>query len=241
MVPFRAAYKIHTLFQNIYSMPYAVDYSNFEVVHSKLYHKTIHKTIRAVVFLILYTFVIPTLIWRIIWMFFHWKSFTVNHIDQPIVYHLLYLTSTFIFLPCFFTQRKHKNEIVYVSNQLFKLVQMLPQKFPSSFIVDFVIKLPFRGKTMLVTELLDYLLSISLFTMVPGILFLSFAISYEPVQLVLGNNGLLTKTLSPVLYFLFVPYVAASILSLFLFIFVSCEVLLRYSSAIHFCKSSFDA
>ncbi len=109
-------------------MPYAVDYSNFQVVQSKLHQKIIYKTVRVFILLIYILFFIPALIWRLTWLLFRWNSFTVNHMD-PFVVYLLYLLGTFIFLPACYTQHKHTIEIEYVLNQLFKLVRTLPEKF----------------------------------------------------------------------------------------------------------------
>lgn len=165
------------------------------MVDSKLYKKPIYKTIWVAVLLILFIFIIPSFPWRITWMFLNWNSITSHHIDQLIVC-LLYLTSSLIHLPAFYTQWKHGNEIAYAANQLFQLVQQLSQKFPSLFIVDSPIKLPFGGRIMVVMELIDYSLSISLLKVFIGVLFLPLAISYEHVQFVLGNNSILAKMFS---------------------------------------------
>ncbi len=236
MLPFRAAYKIHTMFQNMWPMPYAVDYPNFEVVQSKLHQNVFHKTIRITIFLIFFVFFIPTLILRITWLCFHWNSFTVNHIDQFVVY-LLYLTVTFIFLAASFTQHKHTFEIEYISNQLYKLVQELPENVPSSFLVNVVIPLPRGGETTNIIELLICSLSTSCYNALLGLFLLPFAISYEPVQFVIGNFSVLAKLFSSAVYFIIMNFLVATILSSLLVVFVVNEGVLRYSSAIRFHKT----
>lgn len=239
MLPFQAAYKAHTLFQNVFPMPYAVDLSNYKVIDSHHHQTTIHKIIRTTILLLFFCFFIPTLILRIAWYCFHWKSFTVNHIDQLILY-FYYFTLTFIFLPAFYTQHKHTKDFQYVSNQLFKVVKNLPGNRSPSFLVNFGIKVPFVETEATIMDILVYLISISCSIVGLGTVFLPFAISYDPVQFVFGNSSLLVKLMSAIVYFFPLSYGTATVISILILNFVFSEGILRYSSTIHFYKSAFS-
>lgn len=237
MQPFRAQYKVHSLFQSICPMPYAVDFKNFKIVNNNKRRQNItHKFIRTSVLLIISS-TIPILIWRLAWLFFNWKYFTVHHIDELIVYSL-YLLATSIFFAAYFTELIYNKNIVYLLNQLFKIVQVIPDHISSSFVVDLIIKIPCHGGKTNIMEFLIWQLSTFIFAILPGASLFPFAISYEPLQFICGNSSLIIKLVSSATHFTVFMYLLITILSLLLVSLVICEGLLRYSSTIHFHKSS---
>ncbi len=74
--------------------------------------------------------------------------------------------------------------------------------------------------------------------MMLGTSLLPLAISYEPIQLILRNSSLPVKVCSSLVYFIVLHYAVATVISTLLFIFVFSEGILKYSSIIHFHKSS---
>ncbi len=87
---------MHSLFQKIIPMPYAVDFPNSQIIKCANHQKSFHKVFRILVLLAIILLFVPFCFGRFIWLLHHWKSYTVYCVDQIIVY-MFYLTAAFLF------------------------------------------------------------------------------------------------------------------------------------------------
>ncbi len=232
------AYRVHSLFQNIIPTPYAVDPTTYQLIKSIPHQKRFHKTFRISILLSFFLFFIPFCFGRFIWLLHHWKSYTVYHVDQIIVY-IFYLTATFLFIPACWTQHKKCTELIFVLNQRCKLINIKTHNSASSAVlevVNFSVHLPFIGKSS-IKEIVIYCLSSACFIVILGVTALPFAITYDPVQLVIERSAILVKIF---IYWSFMIFAGTSILSVLLKIIVFLEGILYYSTSIHFHRCPFS-
>lgn len=127
---------------------------------------------------------------RICWLIIHWKSYTFLHMDEFAIYSIG-LSSTLLTAICSFIVHSKNNDICYVINELCKLARInsnakstqrnfLGEYFVYGFAACFV-PLPL------------------------AFIFLPFAITYDPSQLIFGIN-LPTKIFAAISYSLVMPY-----------------------------------
>lgn len=163
--------------------------------------------------------------WTQIWLFFHWKSYTFNHVDQ-LVYYIFFFAAICIFLSACKTQYEKKRLIQYVVNQTCKI-----DPVASTFNICF--QVPFFGKLSM-KEILVYCLSGATFITIAGLSSLPFAISYDPVQLIIGCNTFYVKIFAVFLSWWCISFVAATILSILLITIAFLEGVHSYSKRINF-------
>ncbi len=230
------AYKVHSLIQQIIPTPYAVDLENHLLTNNILYQTVFHKLFRFFVMLSFIILVIPIIFYRLLWLFFHWKSFTIDHVDQIIVY-LFGLAAAIIFLPAYYTIHFYNIEAQYMINQRYKIVPVIAE-LPAR--INFFITLPFLGKTS-VLELLVFGLSSGFLVLVLGATALPFAVSYEPVQWILATSSSKSKLFASLIYFVYVTYAAEMVLSILLLIIIFLEGVVSYSSTLHYYKLPYSS
>lgn len=223
------AYRIQFLIQNIIPMPYKVNLEYYILVGNKDYQTHFHKIFRCCV-LISFVFVaMPLIIYRLLWLFFHWKSFTMHNVDQLVI-HIFGLGAASIFLPACYTINIHNIELQYLINQRCKIVPVV-SKVSSRFII-----VPLFGKISIM-ELPIYGLSSIFIMLVLGITALPFAVSYEPIQWIVGSTTTLTKLIATFIYFIHLIYTVPFIFSILLLNIIVLEGIVSYSSTLLFYKS----
>ncbi len=89
---------------------------------------------------------------------------------------------------------------------------------------------------MSIKEIAIYCVSGAFFIVILGVTALPFAISYDPVQLVIGRSTIFIKIFAVFIYWSFMIFAAATVLSVLLMIIVFLEGILYYSTSIHFNK-----
>lgn len=174
----------------------------------------------------------PLVLYRLSWLFFHWKSFTSNPVDQIIV-HVFILAASSLFLPALFTIHAYNIQFQFIINQRCKIVPVYTE---SSIRLKLGITLPFLGKTSIL-DLFVCCLRVAFLTLVFGFSALPFAVSYEPIQWLLGSPTIISKLFACGIYFIYLIYAAVTVLSMLLIIIIIAEGILIYSSTIHFNKS----
>ncbi len=190
----QGAYRVHSLFQKIIPMPYAVDFPNKQIIKCVNHQKRFYKLFRISVFLLVFIFFIPFCVSRFIWLFNHWKSYTVYQVDEMIFY-MFHITATIIFLSACWTQHKKLKEIQFLLNQRCKLIPFSTEHYASSKILDvvnFSSRLLYISKSS-VKEIFIYCLSGASFIVIFGVSASPFAITYDPVQLIIGRSTIPTK------------------------------------------------
>lgn len=125
---------------------------------------------------------------RFVWLSHHWKIFTINHLQQGI----LYLTSMcgHILLELLHAlQIHHHQDIMYLVNQALNFRKQHKTKLNDSYI----------SKRNWLEQLFVYSLSLSISSIAPGIFMIPFAVKFDPHQLVFGTS-LLVKSIAGVFY-----------------------------------------
>jgi len=115
------AYRVQNLLQNIIPTPYAVNLQTNLLIQNPSHQKRFHKLWRQVTLISFTFFAVPIVFYRLLSLFFHWKSFTINHVDQ-IILHIFAFGLSFVFLSACYTIHKHNIEIQYIVNQRCKIV-----------------------------------------------------------------------------------------------------------------------
>ncbi len=237
----QGAYRVHSLFQKIIPMPYSVDLSNNQIIKSVNHQKSFHKVFRFLILVTFFLFFIPTCIARLVWLLHYWKSYTIYHVEQIVIY-MFYVTATFLFLAACWTQHKKLNAISYILNQRCKLIPISTKQSASSVGPDLVyvlVKLPFFGKSSM-KEILIYCLISASFVVILAVTALPFAITYDPVQLVVGKSTIPVKLIAVFVHWSITSFAATSIVSLLLMVIVFLEGILYYSTSIHFHMSPYS-
>ncbi len=229
------AYKVQYLIQQLIPTPYAVNLETNLLTNNNLHQARFHKIWRYGVLLSMVLFAVPLILYRLLWLFFHWKYFTVNHVDQIIV-HIFGLGAAAIFLPACYTIHVHNIEIQYIINQRCKIVPVIAEVTNK---LNFFVTVPFLGKTS-IFEIFIYGLSSVFLILVLGITTLPFAVSYEPVQWTLSSSSIAAKLLAAFIYFIYMTYAAVMVLSILLIIIVALEGIVSYSFKLHFYKCPYS-
>lgn len=226
------AYKVQFLIQKTIPMPYKVDLKYYILVDNKDHQTRFQKIFQNCVLISFIFLAMPSIIYRLLWFFFHWKTFTIDHVDQLII-HIFGLGAVAIFLPACYTIHIYNIELQYLINQRCKIVPVV-HKASSQF--DCFIKINFVRKISIL-ELPLYILSSVFITLVLGITALPFAVSYEPIQWIVGSTTTITKLFATVIYFIHMIYAAPMVLSILLLNIIVLEGIVSYSSTLLFCKS----
>ncbi len=224
-----AAYKVQYIIQKTVPTPFAVDLESYLMTYNILHQKRFHKLFRYYVLLSITTVFIPTLVLRIIWLFWHWKSFTVYHVDQIVVY-IFFLAAVSVCLPAYYLGHS-SFEIQYMFNQRLKL-KPNNTGLMSRLSMPCLPQLPLIGKYSAM-ELFICGLFTTFIVMILGVVTLPFAISYEPIQLVFQSTTILVKIFASMVYIPWTLFAATSILSALLLIIVYLEGIIHHSFTLY--------
>lgn len=210
-------FKIHYIGQKFIPLPFYLNISTKQLSLNPLYNQTRHKLYRY------FSWIAVMLTWslneyRLIWFFYNWILYTKSHIGQAVLYLLAFLGQT-LGLAAFTVYGLHQLEYVYCVNQCIKLTN---EQRP------FFIRLPFLGKID-VKVLFIYAFSTP-FSLFP-VTFASIplAISWCPIQLVLGSSNFV-KIFASLFYWFSVLYLAWIAVSIFLLFFLVLDTILTLSS-----------
>lgn len=222
----KAAFRVHFYLQNFIQTPFIVDSNLKFLQNSNSHQKRYQKLVKALVWLSL-LFIIPFSFGHWFWLFFHWKSFTIYHVDRLVYYSFL---PAFVFVCVSGCVTQHKRNILlqYAVNQSCKIEPATS----TSTILTASFQIPLIG-VISIKEIVVYCLSSGIFIEMVGLSALPFYISYDPVQLIIGSNIIFVKIFAAFISWWYVSFLSTTFLSMLLISIAFLEGVISLSERLH--------
>lgn len=210
-------FKIHSIFQDAVSLHFYLNthLTKFEINYSytKLSAQFYHYF--AILSAFLYCWATGA---QLIWYFFIWNSFTKFNIEIPVVQMLGFL-SVSLGLSSVYILETYYNDIIFLFNQCISI------KYHST---PLLIKFPFFG-SLDAKVLFIYSFAIPLCTFPIVFALVPFVVSWDTVQLILGN-AYLCKCIAAIFYGIMTSYVFWNLISLMMLSFVCFDTITTVST-----------
>lgn len=175
-----AAFTVQYALQKLSVLPYVVDPSTQllrkDARYVSKHYKHYQKLVR-----VIWHYQTLFVIFRLIWLAHHWKTFTIHHLHQGILY-MASMCGHLLLESLHFMLTKHQQALIYMINQTVKYSRKLKSENLNSSSFN-----PFRC-------LFVYSLSFSISFIAPVIFMMPFAISFDPHQLVFGTSHFVKLT-----------------------------------------------
>ncbi len=110
-------FAVHLILQKIVPQPWHLISRQQLATPSHPYSKRIFKLFRIFLQFVSFGLFLPFLIYRLSWLFFNWKTYTIYHVDQAVVYGMVFCVFL-IFLPTCHVHNRFNTEIIHIINQL---------------------------------------------------------------------------------------------------------------------------
>ncbi len=230
------AFKVHSVLEKVIPTPYSISLETYRISKSVSYNLSIHRLIRTC---ILYTIVcplIPFITWRLVWLIHNWKVFTSLHFDQLVAYAAL-TCGIIIFTTAWHLERTQSETIQFILNERCNLVSITAYLITSPY--DMQICIPYVGIYCL-KELFIYGFSFPFILANLAAIAAPFAITYDPIQLIIGEQSVLIKFCLGWLYSVYVLYGQTTLLSALLLSIAFLEGIVSYSGTIHYMNEPFS-
>lgn len=207
--------KILSILQTAVPQPWHVLSTKHQVIPSRLYF---NQNFKYFLTFLNFSFSLSFLLiaHRLCWLFFYWKSYSMYHMDQAVLYGIQFCM-LLIFLAIYHMHHNYHTNIIYMLNQLFQLCQL-------------------DGSTKICKdpyELFVYLMSAYFVPIIPCITFAPFVISQGPLQLIFGCSYF-AKTVESISYTVVYAYNSITLLSIVLVLVMAIDILYLYASKLHF-------
>ncbi len=192
MLLLEAVLKVHVILEKLIPLPYKLNRPELSLTANKDFTKTHHKLARLLLINYLKYLICPIVFYYNGWLFFHWDTFTINHISQAVLYAVYFFAIAILITSCK-TTIANFNEIIYFVNQIFKL-EFKTTTNSHTFVPH---KLKSNLSKILAKENFVYGFCVCLSTLPLAFLLSPFKRSYTPLQLLLGQS-LLVKCLDAI-------------------------------------------
>lgn len=152
---------------------------------SRSYSNPNFKRFRVLSRLLTFCVFYPFFIYRMCWLFFNWRSYTIQNVDQAILCGTIVCTYT-IFLGISHFQHRYSAEVIYLVNQIHQLALLCNSVYASTTlkVVQANISRSHFGFEYFVYGISTCHVIITIL----GIA-LSFAVPYFPLQLIFGSSN----------------------------------------------------
>ncbi len=219
-----ATFKVQSIIQKLIPPPYHIDQNRRLILINPLYFQTRYKNFRMLHYFLVLFWHFPLAFARLAYLFLNWNTYTVFEMEQA-VFYVIFVCVILIYIPAEHLQCTQYFHIIYLTNETISIV---PAKFtPTNTIVDF--KLPIFDKSCL-NEICIYSFSICFASVVPACFAAPFALSYLPLQLVLGNSYLV-KLCEAVLFLFGASFGVFTFLSVNLLAFMFLDNIMCYTKS----------
>lgn len=195
-------FRVHHLIEKIIPAPYAVNLQTHRLTQSASYNHCVHKLIRTKIWVTIAFPLLPFIIWRLVWLIFYWKTFTSLHFDHLICYAAL-IGAIFIFIAAWHLENTKSQKIQFILNQRCNLISITSYSSTSQYNME--IWFPYSG-IISFKELFIYGFSFPGFLANFGVIDAPFAITYDPIELYFGEQGILLNLLFGFIYFSLILY-----------------------------------
>lgn len=187
-----AVFQVHLYVEKIHISPYHVDPISGRIEFESRYLKPKCQRLNIVALLCQFAIFCFSLA-RVVWLFYHWKTYTVFHLDQGMGY-LFIITGDFLLITVIFTQSRNHNGMIYMVNQINNIVRK------PEFRV-FARQLKIAGFfTSTDRQIFIYGLTLAFVLIIPAFFCGPFAVDWCPVQILLNSNHFLVKMLAGAIY-----------------------------------------
>ncbi len=224
-------FKVHQYLQKLIPPPYSCDLKKNRLNSNSSYNQKFRKVFRLYSEFFIYFFILPISIYKVSWLLAHWKSFTVTHVEQIIIYGLVICT-ILILLPVLQIFRFQSNTIIYVMNQACQL------GYPFTNRVKTFTKLSVGKKLKeFWKDIFPCVFALPFIFLSPAFFVAPFNISYIPPQCFLISNCFINFCFA-ILYSSIILYGALNVLYSLLLAIVFLENIIGYTKTLCSCKVS---
>lgn len=177
-------FTVHSILQKLVPQPWYLISNQQCATTSNSYSKNYFKLLRLLSRLISFGFYTPFVICRMWWLFINRKSYTIQNVDQAVVYGFFCCFTAF-FLAIFRLQHSCQKEIIYVVNQLCKFRSV--HRLVSNSKNYERLQSNFEHKN-LYHVFIVYVISICYVLLILCFSAFPLAVSYCPLQLIFGSR-----------------------------------------------------
>lgn len=205
---YKAVLKVHLCLKSVSIQPYSADSSSSFLEENPRSCKKIGKVAKLFEFLFA-SFALLFSASRVVWLFFQWKKYTTNQLDQGILY-MLVACICIIYILLLQLQTTRCNTIVYLVNQIPQCaVKFIEPSTPEQVT-------PLGNHRLSSGQVFVYGLTLGIFIIPPALLLAPFAIDFSPLQIIVGSNHLTVKLVEGIFYFIYAIVPVVPFISIFL-------------------------